>query len=111
MMFFQRKSSITPEQAAQRLAAGELLLIDVREPAEVREGGVAGAANIPLGQLGARVREIDRGRPVAFICRSGARSATATRTVLDAGYDAFNVKGGVIAWERAGLPLSRKELR
>ena len=111
MVFLQRKPSITPELAAQQLAAGELVVIDVREPAEVGEARVRGATNIPLGQLSERVGELDRRRPVAFLCRSGARSATATRAALNAGYDAVNVKGGVMAWSRAGLPLARRESR
>jgi rhodanese-related sulfurtransferase len=106
-MFFQRKSTITPEQAAERMAAGELVVVDVREPAEVREAAIAGAKLIPLGQLDARVGELDPRRPVAFLCRSGGRSATATRAALNAGYDAVNIKGGIQAWSRAGLPLSR----
>ena len=107
-MILKRKPSITPEQAAQRLAAGELVLVDVREPAEVREAHVEGATNIPLGELRHRVTELER-RPVAFLCRSGTRSAMATGAALKAGYDAVNVKGGVIAWSRAGLPLTRRE--
>ena len=109
-MFFHQKPSITPEQAAERLAAGELVLVDVREPAEVREARVERATNIPLGELRHRLGELER-RPVAFLCRSGARSATATGAALNAGYDAVNVKGGVIAWSRAGLPLTREEAR
>jgi rhodanese-related sulfurtransferase len=105
-MFFKRKSSITPEQAAASLKAGELVLVDVREPAELRAGGVRGAINIPLGQLRARLGELDRDRQVAFICRSGARSSTATGIAMKAGYDAVNVRGGVSAWSRAGLPLA-----
>jgi rhodanese-related sulfurtransferase len=107
-LIFQRKPSITPEQAAERLAAGELVLVDVREPAEVREAHVEGATNIPLGELRHRVAELER-RPVAFLCRSGARSSMATGAALKAGHDAVNVKGGMIAWSRAGLPLTRKE--
>lgn len=110
-MLFQRNPSITPAQTARRLTAGELTLIDVREPAEVREARIDGAANIPLARLADRLRELDRSRPIAFICRSGARSATATRTALDADCDALNVKGGTIAWERAGLPLTNEQPR
>ncbi len=108
MAFFQRTPAITPREAARRLAAGELALVDVREPHELLDGRVEGAANVPLGQLQARLGELDRRRPVAFICRSGARSAGATRTAAGAGYDAVNVKGGMIAWARAGLPTTAR---
>jgi rhodanese-related sulfurtransferase len=103
-MLFSRSKSLTPSDAAAALARGELQLIDVREPSEVSEARVKGARHIPLGQLPAKLGELDRERPVAFLCRSGSRSAIATRTATKAGLDAANVKGGVVGWERAGLP-------
>jgi len=106
-MFFARKPSITPEQAAAAVAKREILLVDVREPGELRRGHVRGAVNIPLGQLRARLHEVQTGRQVAFLCHSGARSSRATGIAIKAGHDAVNVRGGVIAWTRAGLPLTR----
>ena len=106
-MFFMRKPSIAPEQAAAAVANRQLVLVDVREPGEVRGGRVRGAINIPLGQLRGRVHELEHGRQIAFLCHSGARSSRATGIALKAGYDAVNVRGGVIAWTRAGLPLKR----
>jgi rhodanese-related sulfurtransferase len=112
--FFSRKPTITPEEAAAGLGARALVLVDVRQPGELAAGSVHGAINIPLGQLGARWREIDGDRRVAFLCHSGARSSRATGIALKAGYDAVNVHGGVTAWNRTGLPLSgrrREEVR
>jgi rhodanese-related sulfurtransferase len=106
-MFFTPKPSITPEQAAAGVARHELTLVDVRQPAELRAGLVRGALNIPLTQLRARLHELEHDRQVAFLCHSGARSSRATAIALKAGYDAVNVRGGMIAWNRAGLPLSR----
>jgi rhodanese-related sulfurtransferase len=106
MSLFHRIPAITPDEAARRLAARELELVDVREPRELLDGHVAEVVHIPLGQLAARLGELDRDRPVAFICRSGARSAGAVRTAAAAGYDAVNVKGGMTAWVRAGLPTA-----
>jgi len=51
--------------------------------------------------------ELEGDRQVAFLCHSGARSSRATGLALKAGYDAVNVRGGVIAWNRAGLPMTR----
>lgn len=104
-MLFRRSKSLTPTEAAYALNRGELQLVDVREPAELSEARVHGAKHIPLGQLSARLGELDGDRPTAFLCRSGSRSAMATRAATKAGFDASNVKGGVIAWSRAGLPL------
>jgi len=50
---------------------------------------------------------VQTGRQVAFLCHSGARSSRATGIAIKAGHDAVNVRGGVIAWTRAGLPLTR----
>ena len=99
-MLFARRSSITPLQAAAGLADHELVLVDVRQPAELRSGRVRGAVNIPLGQLSARLGELDGAGRVAFLCHSGARSHRATAMAAKAGYDAVNVRGGVIAWKR-----------
>ena len=106
-MFFGRNRSITPEHAAARLTRGELVLVDVRQPAELRAGRVRDAVNIPLTRLPGRLEELDSGRPVAFLCHSGLRSSRATRIAIKAGYDAVNVRGGVRAWTAAGLPLTR----
>jgi rhodanese-related sulfurtransferase len=105
LILFSRSKSLTPSDAAA-LARGELQLIDVREPSELSETRVKGARHIPLAQLPAKLGELDRDRPVAFVCRSGSRSAIATRSATEAGLDAANVKGGIAAWARAGLPLT-----
>jgi rhodanese-related sulfurtransferase len=106
-VWFRRIPSITPEQAIELQAVGDLVLVDVREPVELRGGRIGGALNIPLRELRVRLQELDRNRPVAFLCRSGARSASAARLASKAGYDAVNVRGGVGAWARAGLQLTQ----
>ena len=111
MALFNRIAAITPGEAARRLATGELELVDVREPRELLDGRVDGAVHIPLGEVAARLEELDRARPVAFICRSGARSAGATRIAVRAGYGAVNVKGGMTAWANAGLPITTRRPR
>jgi len=110
-MLFSRSKSLAPSDAAAGLARGEIQLIDVREPSELSEAHIKGARHIPLGQLPAKLGELDRDRPVAFLCRSGSRSAIATRSATKAGLDAANVRGGITAWARAGLPTSSKQSR
>lgn len=106
MFFLARAKHLTPAEASDGLRRGELQLVDVREHAELSQGRVAGAKHIPLAQLSQRLHELDHSRPVAFLCRSGSRSALATRKAAKAGLDAANVRGGLLAWSRAGLPLS-----
>lgn len=95
----------TPQQVHDLHVAGAIQLIDVREPHEHEAGRVAGDQLIELGQLGAEQAAIDRDRPVVFYCRSGGRSAMATDAFAQAGYDAHNMAGGLLAWDAAGLPL------
>lgn len=82
-------------------------LIDVREPEEYAQVHVPGAVLIPMGQLTARMNELDRGKPVYVICASGNRSRAMTDLLLAANYDAVNVTGGTTAWLRTGRPVNR----
>lgn len=99
-------TDVTVDEAKRKLDAGEATLIDVREPNEWREGHVAGAKHIPLGQLALHTDEIPSDREVLLICRSGSRSALATQMLRRQGFEqARNVDGGVLAWTRRGYPL------
>ncbi|WIA96783.1 MULTISPECIES: rhodanese-like domain-containing protein [unclassified Curtobacterium] len=93
---------ITADQLAATPGAH---IIDVREPDEYRAGHVPDATNIPLAQLGDRLREIPTGAPVHVICQSGGRSARATEALNAAGFDAVDVTGGTSAWQAAGHPV------
>ena len=80
-------------------------LLDVREDDEWQAGHIEGAQHIPLGELGERIGELPKDRPIVAVCRSGSRSGAAVRGLKQLGYDAENLDGGVTAWTRAGLPL------
>ena len=74
-------------------------IVDVREPEEWAEGHIPGAIHIPLGDLAHRTGELDSGRPVVTICRSGRRSLTAVDTLTAAGFrQAASLAGGMIDW-------------
>jgi rhodanese-related sulfurtransferase len=110
---FSRPQSISAprvvdvQEASRRQAAGALL-IDVREPEEWNAGHAPNATLVPLGSLSARLGDIRRDREVLLICRSGNRSGTAQRQLLQLGYEqVFNVSGGMNAWSGAGLPVER----
>ena len=81
-------------------------IVDVREPWEFKQGHVPGALLIPLGQLSARVSELDPERPVAVICASGNRSQSAAALLGQKGFKTvYNVSGGTGAWMYSGLEL------
>jgi rhodanese-related sulfurtransferase len=87
------------------MGAGEIQLIDVRQPEEHDAGRIAGDRLIELARLVDEADTIDRNRPVVFYCRSGSRSAMATDAFRGAGFDAHNMTGGLLEWTAAGLPL------
>jgi rhodanese-related sulfurtransferase len=83
------------------------LLIDVRQPDEFRTGHAPDARLIPLGDLNKRMSELPKDRQILVICASGSRSSMATHQLVAAGYDAVNVRGGMMGWMQAGLPVKR----
>ena len=96
----------TPQQVFELIEGrADFQLIDVRQPDEHEAGRIAGDRLVELAQLAAQADSIDRDRPVVFYCRSGSRSAMAAEAFRGAGYEAHNMDGGLIEWERAGLPL------
>ena len=77
----------------QKLESGAII-VDVRTPDEFRDGAYPGAKNIPLADLGRRLGEIPKDRPVVLYCASGARSSSAARAMRQAGYaDVINAGG------------------
>lgn len=88
-----------------------LQILDVREDDEWAAGHVAGALHIPLGELGARISELDRDQALAVVCRSGNRSSRAVTALTAAGLTAHNVDGGMSAWAAAGRPVTTDDGR
>jgi sulfur dioxygenase len=89
-------------------SADAVQIIDVREPAEYNGplGHIAGANLIPLGELTRRLPELDAGRPIVAVCRSGARSAQAVVILEQAGLkDVANLAGGMLRWRADGRPV------
>jgi rhodanese-related sulfurtransferase len=93
---------ITVSELKTSLDAGErFLLVDVREPFERKIADLpdTGQLRIPVGEIESRLDEIDPGERIVLYCRTGSRSAWATRLLKERGFgEAFNLKGGVMAW-------------
>jgi rhodanese-related sulfurtransferase len=75
----------------------DAFLLDVREPIELAVEQVPEAVNIPLGELRAHLDELPHDREILVICRSGQRAYTATRCLLQNGFDARVVSGGMLS--------------
>ena len=99
---FQR---VTPDEAARLRDAGAQVL-DVREESEWRRGHIPKSTLVPLRQLPRRAGELDAERPVLVVCASGHRSQTAAKALTKLGFgQVYDLKGGLAAWRRQGLPL------
>jgi rhodanese-related sulfurtransferase len=95
--------SIDAREAISLVAAGEVWLLDVREPFEWSDGHVPEAHHIPMGDLGLRQDELpDDGTPIAVICHVGGRSRMVTDSLVRADYAAIDVAGGMVAWQASG---------
>jgi molybdopterin/thiamine biosynthesis adenylyltransferase/rhodanese-related sulfurtransferase len=105
-------AEITPARLAARIAAGEpLTIVDVREPHEWEIVNLAehGARLLPLGEVGARMGELDRGAEIVVHCKMGGRSAKAVRQLMDAGFGrVLNLQGGILAWSDQVDPAKPK---
>jgi rhodanese-related sulfurtransferase len=99
------ETEIPPDRAAEMIEAGEVELIDVRRPYEWEAGRIEGARRIEVNELTSEAESIPKDRPVLFYCRSGNRSALAAAAFRQAGWDAYNLAGGLRAWVDGGLPL------
>ncbi len=89
-------------QLQERLKQGNhIRLLDVREPHELEISRLEGATLIPLGQLAARLSELDTADEMVVFCKSGSRSARALELLVSAGFRKVkNLKGGINAWAR-----------
>lgn len=80
------------------------VLLDVREDDEWQAGHAPGAVHVPMGELPARIDDLPEGE-LLVVCRSGGRSARSVAWLNQAGFDAYNVEGGMKGWASAGLPV------
>lgn len=97
-------------EATRLMNQGSTLVLDVREGTEFAAGHLPRARHIPLKELSQRVGEIAKFKEKAVVvtCRSGPRSNAASRVLKRAGFTTvYQLKGGVVAWEQASLPVEK----
>ncbi|MDO8925780.1 MAG: rhodanese-like domain-containing protein [Sideroxyarcus sp.] len=96
--------------ATQLINHKNALVLDVREQGEYDSGHILNSKLVPLGKLRERIGELEkyRDKPILVVCRSGMRSASACAQLGKQGFtQAYNLEGGVMAWQKASLPLER----
>lgn len=101
---------LQPTDAQALIATGDVEVLDVRTPEEYAEGHIDGATLIDFYEpdFVDRIAELDRGVSYVVYCRSGHRSGQTVALMARQGFTAVNdVDGGIIAWDAAGLPVTR----
>jgi len=107
----QGVKQVDPAEAIRLLNHDGGVILDVREDSEYQEGHILNAVHVPLGRLKDQLQRLEKykQRPVIMVCRSGQRSADATGLLLKSGFaTVYNLKGGLLAWKNANLPLTRR---
>ena len=91
---------MTPREFVARRDEGEqLVLLDVREDWELAISRLEEALHIPMGDVPARLDELDPGQEIVVLCRSGGRSGQVARFLQHHGYTrVWNLAGGILAW-------------
>jgi rhodanese-related sulfurtransferase len=112
--FIAKRFSSTREvgvsDAVQLINRQDAVIVDVREPAEFKSGHIPNARNIPLGQVGDRLKDLEKfkARPILLACATGNRSGTAGSTLQKAGFaQVFSLAGGMGAWQQASMPVEK----
>ena len=96
------------QEFAELIADSNVVVLDVRTAAEFAEGHIQGAILIDQGQsdfMEKAKATLPAGKTIAVYCRSGRRSANAAGRLADAGYKCVNLKGGIMAWKKANMPV------
>ncbi len=83
----------------------DVVLLDVREDDEWQRGHAPQAVHIPMGDVPARIAEIDSTKELFVICAAGGRSMQVAQYLQANGYQPVNVDGGMMAWQQCGRPV------
>ncbi|MBD0862990.1 rhodanese-like domain-containing protein [Gordonia sp. zg691] len=83
----------------------DAVMLDVREDDEWAAGHVRGAVHIPMGEIPARLEELDPDADLYVICHSSGRSMRVLQYLTQIGYDGICVSGGMLAWQQHGKPV------
>jgi rhodanese-related sulfurtransferase len=106
------KGSVDPSGATTLINQKDAAVVDVRPAADYAKGHIINAVNIPMNGFKNQTAALGKykEKPVIITCRSGAQSQAACNVLRKAGFpEVYNLKGGVLAWESANLPLTRKK--
>ena len=99
---------ITPSEATRMMNHSKAVAVDIRNDREFADGHISNAVRVSE-DADTAVLEKYRGRPLIVYCNSGHRSVRVCNKLRKQGFaDTYNLKGGVLAWRKAELPLNRQ---
>nr|VFJ88567.1 MAG: Rhodanese-related sulfurtransferase [Candidatus Kentron sp. LFY]VFJ92526.1 MAG: Rhodanese-related sulfurtransferase [Candidatus Kentron sp. LFY] len=99
---------VNPVEAVRLINHEGAVVLDVRADSEIEEGRILNAIHIPQPSLANQIKRLEkyRSKPVIAVCRTGGRSASACTMLRKHGFErVYNLGGGVVGWQSAGLPL------
>lgn len=106
------KTALQPQAATELINRQNAVVVDVRPMTDYANGHIINSINIPANSLKSQINMLDKYRqqPVIVACRSGAQSSATCKQLKKAGFEqVFNLHGGILAWQNANLPISRKK--
>lgn len=106
------KGSVDPVSATDLINRRDALMVDVRPAADFAKGHIINAVNIPMNGFKNQVSTLQKhkSKPIVVACRSGSQSSGACQQLRKEGFEeVYNLRGGILAWQSANLPLTRKK--
>ncbi len=106
------KGSVDPMKATEMINHEQAVVIDVRPSADFHKGHIINAISLPSNGFANQISTLNKHKekPIIVACRSGAQSASACHQLRKAGFEqVYNLKGGILAWQSANLPITRKK--
>lgn len=107
------KGSVDPVEATELINRRDAVVVDVRPSADFAKGHIINAISIPMNGFKKQIPttlQKHKGKPIVTVCRSGSQSSMACQQLRKQGFEeVFNLRGGLLSWESANLPLTRKK--
>jgi rhodanese-related sulfurtransferase len=103
-------SVLTPSEAIRMINHDNAILVDMREDKDYREGHIVNALHAPASADSNKKLEQYRDKPVIVYCQRGQRSSAYCSKLKKQGFESvYNLKGGLLAWQKEALPLSKSK--
>ncbi len=106
------KGKVDPQSATTMINHQDAVLVDVRPAADFAKGHIINSINIPINGFAKQISSLEKykSQPIIVSCRSGAQSSQACNQLRKQGFTAVhNLRGGILAWQSANLPITRKK--